>query len=694
MSDLYVSPSGSDDAPGTEAAPFRTIERARDELRYRKGVARPKAGSVRSASADLPCTVWLRGGVYELSEPIRFDHRDSAPVTYRAYPGEKPVIDGSTRIDGFVEDEVNGVRVWSTVIPEVKNGSWNFRQLFVGGHRAPRPRTPRSGLHRMERVPGLPESGGWRIGARYTQFVSAPGDARPFRNLHDVEVVYVHFWIEERSTIAAFNPDTRMVTMERPSRAPLFGSHGSHLADYYFDNVFEELGEPGEWYLDRPTGTLYYVPREGETIRHTEIRAPRTLQLLALTGDPDQGRFVEFLRFQGITFRNTDWRHPDPTDGGESIRPSGNHADFESRRHYRGDHAAASQAACDVPGVLFLEAARYCAFAGCTVRNVGWYGLEIADASAGVRVTHCTFEELGAGGVKIGGASAVDPPHRRTGGHTVSDCSIRGGGRIFHSGVGVLAMNTHSTTIAHNEISDLFYSGISCGWVWGFHENVSRDNRIEKNHIHTIGQGFLSDMGGIYTLGVQPGTVIRGNVIHDVEKAHYGGWCIYPDEGSSHLVIENNLCYNTNDTVFNQHYGRENIVRNNIFAFGDAAILALGRKNETDLSVSFEKNILLTKGSAIFRFGYGVTLADRNLRSDMNLLWDVNEAPFTITGKTTERTHSFEEWQAAGHDRHSVVADPGFRAPETGEFALPRGSAAEAIGFVPFDFSDVGPRTE
>src|SRR5579875_487287 len=80
--------------------------------------------------------------------------------------------------------------------------------------------------------------------------------------------------------------------------------------------------------------------------------------------------------------------------------------------------------------------------------------------------------------------------------------------------------------IAHNHIHDLFYSGISCGWVWGYAESVSHDNRIEYNHIHDIGQRLLSDMGGIYTLGVQPGTVLRGNLIYNVEKHNYGGWAI------------------------------------------------------------------------------------------------------------------------------------------------------------------------
>ncbi len=514
-----------------------------------------------------------------------------------------------------------------------------------------------------------------------------------FTNLTDVEVVFVHFWIEERSSIAAFDAKTRTVTMARESRAPLFGSHGSHLADYYVENVYEALRKPGQWYVNRATGRLTYLPKRGETLEETEIYAPTTLQLLALRGDPDASRYVEFLRFEGLTFRHTDWRHPDPSDAeGDFLCPSGSHKAFESRRHFRGTKASGGQAACDVPGVLFAEAARHCAIEDCTIEHVGWYGVELADACWGMSVIGNTLRDLGAGGVKLNGASARDPHHRRTGNHCVTDNEICAGGRIFHSGVGILSMNAHSCELSHNHIHDLFYSGISCGWVWGYGESVSRDNRIEKNHIHDIGQGLLSDMGGIYTLGVQPGTVLRGNLIHDIEKAHYGAWCIYPDEGSSHLIIEHNVCFRTNDTIFHQHYGRENTVRNNIFALGEAALLAHSRADLWNRAMTFERNILLTDGKPVFQAGYGCQLADRNHASDLNLIWDLSGKPLRFVDQRTGTTLDLAEWQALGHDRHSIFADPKCRDIKKGKFKLAKNSPAAEIGFQPIDLSDVGPR--
>ena len=99
--------------------------------------------------------------------------------------------------------------------------------------------------------------------------------------------------------------------------------------------------------------------------------------------------------------------------------------------------------------------------------------------------------------------------------------------------VGILLMHADKNVIAHNHIHHLYYTGISVGWVWGYGPSVSKANRIEFNHIHDVGQKLLSDMGGIYMLGVSPGTVVRGNTSTTWTRATYGGWGIYTDEGST-----------------------------------------------------------------------------------------------------------------------------------------------------------------
>src|SRR6185369_16794943 len=138
---------------------------------------------------------------------------------------------------------------------------------------------------------------------------------------------------------------------------------------------------------------------------------------------------------------------------------------------------------------------------------------------------------------------------------------------IYAQAVGLLILQSATNRVAYNHIHDLFYTAISVGWTWGYQANPCRENVIEFNHLQNIGQGLLSDMGGIYTLGPQPGTIIRNNLIHEVDAFTYGGWGLYTDEGSSGIILEKNVVYHCKSGGFHQHYGKENVVRNNIFAF-------------------------------------------------------------------------------------------------------------------------------
>jgi hypothetical protein len=694
--ELYIATNGNDAWSGLFPAPNRTktdgplasLAGARDRLRALRDLGNKNQSPRPTPALTEPVTVWVRGGRYELRAPVVFESADSFPVLFAAYRNERPVFDGGQRITGWQPTTVKGRRAWATELTDVAAGDWEFRSLFVNGRRAARPRWPRTGLFQMAAVPGLKLPAGWGQGGQ-TTFIAAAGETREFKNLRDVEAVYVHFWIEERSPLAAVDVVTRTVTMCRPSRTALVGSPGSQLADYYYDNVFEELGEPGQWYLDRPAGRLYYLPRPGETPATTEVIAPRSQQLVGVIGAPDKGRYVECLRFRGLTFCHTDWRYPEH-DGAVSVAPPPARPMF-SRRHGRGAQAAAAQAACDVPGVIVFEGARHCAVEDCVIERVGWYGVEISDGCRAIRVVGNTLRDLGAGGVKINGAAARDHlPERETGNCRLTDNVITMGGRVFHSAVGVLSMHAAGLVIAHNHIHNLYYTGISCGWEWGYQENASHDNRIENNHIHNIGQALLSDMGGIYTLGVQPGTVIRGNLIHDIRSAHYGGWCMYPDEGSSHILIEQNVCFNADRHAFHQHYGRENMVRNNIFAFGGEAVVAYSRTDD-HTGFTFTHNICVTDGQPIFAGGYQHRLADRKLRSDLNLFFDIAGRPL-VCG-TPKREHlSWPAWRKLGQDLHSAVGDPQFVNLRRRDFRLKRTSPALKLGFAPIDLRQVGPR--
>ena len=685
----FIALNGNDGWSGTlpepnatkTDGPFASIQQARLVLRRLRDTGR-LTGAV---------TVYLRGGRYHLGEPLQFGPEDSLPVTFAAQPGEQAVLDGGRRVTGWQPTTVNGRAAWVTTLPDVAAGKWYFRQLFVNDRRRPRTRLPKQGLYRLAEVPGMPLPSGWSKDT-YNRFRLGDGEMKAWRNLTDVELIAYHYWIDERFPLASFDPVTQMITASRTSRAPLVESFGSKLAPCFLENVFEALTEPGEWYLDRPTGMLYYLPLPGETPENTEVFAPRLVQLLRLIGAPEDNRYVEHLRFVGLGFEHTDWVQPgDPGDLG----PKGRQDPKRTVSWYhRGNCASASQAAADLSGAILLEGARYCAIEDCRIAHVGWYAVDLADGCSGIRVVGNEIFDLGGGGVKLNGSAWNEPVCRQTGNNRVTDNHIHVAGRVFYAAVGILSMHSFGNVLAHNHIEDLYYSGISCGWVWGYAPSISRDNLIAKNHIHHLGQGLLSDMGGIYTLGVQPGTVLRGNLIHDVEKLAYGAWCIYPDEGSAHLLIENNVCYRTNGEIFHQHYGRENLVRNNIFAFGGDSVAAHGRADVEHKAFNFERNIFLTRGKPIFMAGYGTRLEQRNHRSDLNLFWDVGGAALGFTGHREQgRVLDWAGWQALGHDRHSLVADPKCAAPEQDDFTVaPDSPAVTELGFVPIDLRDVGPR--
>lgn len=694
---IFVAPNGNDRWSGFFAHP--TADKKDGPLATLPGVQARLVALIQgrsyhpdqlpvNAMPTGPITVHLRGGVYALEKPVVLGPQHSWPITFRAYRGEKPVIRGSRRITEWQPGAVNGKAAWVADLPEVAEGKWEFRELFVNGRRAERPRLPAQGFYRMKEVPGAVLPAGWES-KHFERFVCQPGEVRCFKNLTDVEVVYVHFWIEERSRIAAFDARSNLVTMDRPSATNLVGTFGSQLADYYLENIVEALREPGQWYLDRPAGKLYYLPRPGENLKSIEICAPSCLQLIGLVGQPEENRFVEHIRFESLTFTQTDWRHPDVSDGATFLGTGGGQK-THSRRHGRGRLAAANQAACDVPGVIYFEGARHCAVKNCVIANVGWYGVEIGDGCRDIQVVGNTLRQLGAGGVKLNGAAASDPQvkARGTGRHRVSDNTISQGGRVFHSAVGVLAMNAFEVAICHNHIFDLFYTGISCGWEWGYQENVSRDNLIAFNHIHDLGHKVLSDMGGIYTLGVQPGTVIRNNLIHDITSAHYGGWCIYPDEGSSHLVIENNVCYDADRQPFHQHYGRENIVRNNIWVVGGDAV-ALYSRNEPHVGCTWTRNIMVSRGKPVFQSWFPPADEAHRILADCNLYFDTAGKPYFEMKK---KKYSFQQWQALGRDRHSIVADPKFKNLAKRDLTLAKDSPAFKLGFRAIDMSSVGPR--
>ena len=241
-----------------------------------------------------------------------------------------------------------------------------------------------------------------------------------------------------------------------------------------------------------------------------------------------------------------------------------------------------------------------------------------------------------------------------------------------------------------NIFHDFYYTGISIGWTWGYGTALASNNTVEFNHVHHIGVKsdgdgpILSDMAGIYTLGKQPGTTIRNNLWHDMAGIRYGGWGIYFDEGSSGILAESNVVYRTTHGGFHQHYGETNVVRNNIFAFARDHQIQRTR-NEPHQSFAFVTNIVY--------FDTGVLLTG-DLGGDQYLFdWNVyfDARPDAKPDQLRVGPCTWQQWLERGHDRHSLVTDPLFVAPQQNDFRLQANSPALKIGFHPIDLSHVGP---
>ncbi|HVR82680.1 MAG TPA: right-handed parallel beta-helix repeat-containing protein, partial [Planctomycetota bacterium] len=230
--------------------------------------------------------------------------------------------------------------------------------------------------------------------------------------------------------------------------------------------------------------------------------------------------------------------------------------------------------------------------------------------------------------------------------------------------------------LAHNHIHDTYYSAFSIGWSWGYGPSGAQENVIEQNLVHDIGRNMLADMGGVYTLGTCTGTVIRNNVFHDVWSSTYGGWAIYFDEGSTGVLAENNIAYRCKSNGFHQHYGRDNTLRNNVFALNVEAQIARTRK-EDHFTLLFDRNIVYwTEGKLLSGNWDG-----DQFRWEKNLFWN----PRGTKGLP-------ETWRDRGLDKESLIADPLFVSPDTGDFTLKPDSPALKLGFQPIDVSKVGPR--
>lgn len=646
---LHVATNGNDSWSGTlpkpnatkSDGPLASLPGARDAIR-----------KLKASGLNAPVQVMISGGAYRLTAPFVLQPEDSGteqfPITYLATPGTKPVISGGRVIKGWRQQSKG---LWVADVPEARDGKWAFRSLFVNGQRRTLARSPNEGFYYItsKAAPIKDPQTGKETDSSKLAFRYHPGDIKAWDNLNDVDAVIFFHWETAMLRIASVDEQAQTVTFTGPMKWPFWSRQR-----YYVENFADALDAPGEWYLDRLAGKVYYRPMPGEDMTKAEVVAPVVTQLVLFQGEPEAGLWVEHVRFEGLSFQHADY----------NLKPEG-HGDW--------------QAAVTIPAAIQARGARDCAVTGGEIAHVGQYAVWFERGCKGNRVVQDHIYDMGAGGVRIGEGGIPQTEAAETGFNVVDNNFIHDGGIVYHGAVGVWIGQSSDNQVSHNEICDMNYTAISCGWSWGFSPTKAHRNRIEYNHLHHLMRGVLSDGAAIYTLGISPGTVVSNNLIHDIWcfAEGYGAGGIYPDEGSSQILIENNVVYRTLSGGLTVHYGRDDIARNNIFALGRDNQVYLGRADQNS-SLTFEKNIIYyTEGTLFTR--------DSKLTADNNVYWNAAGEPVTFLNDET-----FDEWKKRGVDEHSLIADPGFKDAGRFNFDLKPDSPALKLGFQPIDVSKAG----
>lgn len=646
---IYLSPAGNDGNPGTIDNPLATLTAARDKARQMR----------KNIRGNQPIEIIAQEGEYFMVQPLFLNADDggtvSSPVIYKAESGKKAIFRGGAELTGW--EKVND-KLWKAFVPQVAYYNSYFEQLYVNGKRATRARTPNTGVNFVKKVTEtVLEKGSGRSPELAVQKIELDSiDAKCFQSFtkqdyDDALLVFYHNWDNTRKRVTGYTKQNSSVYTVGEGMKPWNPINSK--SRWFVENFRSALDAPGEWFLDR-SGYIYYIPNEGEEISKTSFFAPVLKEFISIQGDQLTGKKAANIQFENLVFEIAGYLTP--SDGNEP-----------------------AQAAAPIDATVTLDFAENISFKNCEIAHTGTYAFWFRRATSNCIVSQTYMHDLGAGGVKLGETIIRPEADQITNNITIDNNIIRDAGHVFPCAVGIILFNASDCKLTHNEIANLRYSGVSAGWVWGYAYSPSKRNTIEFNHIHHLGWGELCDMGGVYTLGASEGTTVSNNVVHHIYSFDYGGWGLYTDEGSFGIVEENNLVYACKNSGFHQHYGKENIIRNNIFALNIRGQLQATRIEE-HRSISFTNNIIyFDKGNLHVN-----NWSKFNLLTDYNCYWDARTKDVKFTDK------SFAEWQKSGKDVHSIIADPMFVNAAAFDFHFKDLKVARKIKFVPFDYSKAG----
>ncbi len=518
---FYVSPNGKDQNPGTEKEPFATLEKAKTAVR---GIKADSQGDI---------VVYFRGGEYKMDKPVIFGHLDSANaacrVIYTNYPGEKPVFSGGISPAKWEHHDGNIYKAFA-------GKDLDFRQIYVNNKKAIRARKPNSDrLYTFKTEKG---ADGFDIPKGLLEGVA---------NLKDVELSIMNKWMHKRlRVINAYEADgyTRAVINPIEWKAILEGPQAIRNysgEEYWLENAYEFIDTPGEWYLNRSDGYLYYWPQAGEDISTAEVTVPGLEQMIILNGTFDNP--VENLTFSGLEFNCTNWTRPNEYGFVDVYCntlvpiPANDKVDPQYRHNQRKDR---------IPSAFYAVASNSITVSGCVFKHLGGTGLTFDYGGTDNLIEGNVFIDISGSGVEVGN-DANKPldarmiPKRIT----IRNNYVENIANDYYGGLGITVFYADTLLIEHNYINNVPYSGIGAGWGWGAAEatELNRDFTIRHNRVEDYAKK-LTDGGGIYTpnpvygVNIIEENYIKGNARSLTELIIIG---IYHDGASSNWLTRNNV---------------------------------------------------------------------------------------------------------------------------------------------------------
>jgi Right handed beta helix region len=601
---LWVAVDGNDGGPGTAKQPLATIQTA---------LSRSPAGHI-----------MIGPGTYHLSSAVVLEKANTGAILEGTGP-EPAIFSGAAAITS-----------WEQVSPKLWRGraSMTVSRVWIGDKAVPSAKVPARYWHYItEHTPkGRDPVLRTAMDLSHRAFHPDPVDMAILKGLSnedlaDVIVTLWHSWEISKHRIARIDSNSNLIYLSDDT--PWAIHEFSSVQRYQLDNVPGVRESSGNWY----TSSKNWIYYQAGGVQDIDVKA------LIGSGLP---HLLEIDGAQGITIRNIQFSF-----SGVSLDPG----QFKS-----------NQAASIADAAIMINEARGIRFERVTVSHTAGYGIWFRRNCKDSLVQASLIEDLGAGGIRIGETDTTPPPDHETGGITLDNNIIRNGGRVYPSGVGILIGRSGSNRITHNDIRDFYYSGISVGWQWDYGASPATNNLIENNQVHQIGQFQLNDLAGIYTLGESPGTAVRANIIYDVTSypGGTGAWGLYADQASTGVVFDNNLVFRTSGGGFHQNFGKDNLVRGNVFAFGQDGEVEL-TKAEPHRSLTLSGNAMVSNGATFFHGDWQRAKAD----IDKNVYFNVSGRKPTWLGL------SFADWkQQLGFDKTSLYADPGFVDARGGNFRL------------------------